>query len=273
MTSAGRRHEICQRLAASGEVTIASLAAHLDVSEMTIRRDLDALEEQGQLRKVRGGAISVVSRSYEPPFAVRQLADQATKQAIGRAAARLVDDGDTVIIDVGTTTLEFARNLKGRRGITVVTPSIPVAMELGNEAEIRVLVTGGMLRPGEFSLIGGVAEAMFTNVNCDVVFLGVAGIQAERGLTEYNHYDALVKRAALNAARRCVVLADRSKLDRVTFYSVTPMASVDVLVTDAGVGDRGFEAIRAAGVEIITTTQLVDGTITEDGAPKLAREA
>jgi DeoR/GlpR family transcriptional regulator of sugar metabolism len=220
---------------------------------MTIRRDLEVLENQGQLRRVRGGAISVVSRSYEPPFAARQLVEQAAKQAIGAAAARLVDDGETVIIDVGTTALEFARNLKGRRGITVVTHSLPVAMELGNESDIRVLVTGGMVRSGEFSLIGGVPEATFADVNCDVVFLGVAGIQVQRGLTEYNPADALVKKAALRAARRSVILADRSKLDKVTFHNVAPLASVDILVTDACADEPYLEAIRSAGVEVITT--------------------
>jgi DeoR/GlpR family transcriptional regulator of sugar metabolism len=248
-----RRQEIQRRLTASGEVTITALAADLEVSEMTIRRDLEVLENQGQLRRVRGGAISVVSRSYEPPFAARQLVEQAAKQAIGAAAARLVDDGETVIIDVGTTALEFARNLKGRRGITVVTHSLPVAMELGNESDIRVLVTGGMVRSGEFGLSGGVPEATFADVNCDVVFLGVAGIQVQRGLTEYNPADALVKKAALRAARRSVILADRSKLDKVTFHNVAPLASVDILVTDACADEPYLEAIRSAGVEVITT--------------------
>jgi DeoR/GlpR family transcriptional regulator of sugar metabolism len=253
MTSTSRKEEITRRLIASGEVTIAALVVDLRVSEMTIRRDLEALENQGQLRRVSGGAISVVSRSYEPPFSTRQLAEQAAKQAIGRAAARLVDDGNTVIIDVGTTALEFARCLKGRRGITVVTASLPVAMELGNESDIRVLVTGGILRAGEFSLIGEGASATFADVNCDVLFLGVGGIQADRGLTEYNPSDALVKRAALKAARRCIVLADRSKLARVTFFTIAPVASVDVLVTDAAAGQPALEAIRSAGVEVITT--------------------
>lgn len=251
--SAVRRQEIHRRLTASGEVTIAALAADLDVSEMTIRRDLEILENEGQLRRVRGGAVTVVSRSYEPPFAARQIVQQAAKQAIGAAAARLVDDGETVIIDVGTTPLEFARHLKGRRGITVVTHSLPVAMELGNESDVRVLVTGGMVRPGEFSLTGGVTEATFADVNCDVVVLGVAGIEVQRGLTEYNPADALVKRAALRAARRNVVLADRTKLEQVTFYTIAPLASVDILVTDALPGDPALEAIRHAGVEIIST--------------------
>ena len=249
--SAVRRQEILRRLKASGEVTIAVLATELEVSEMTIRRDLETLDNEGQLRRVRGGAIS----GREPLLRAAVLGPPArrteAKQAIGRAAARLVDDGDTVIIDVGTTALEFASHLKGRRGITVVTPSLPVAMELGNESDVRVLVTGGMVRPGEFSLTGGAAEATFADVNCDVAFLGVAGIHAAAGLTEYNPADALVKRAALRAARRCVILADRTKLDHVTFYTIAAVTAVDTLVTDARAGERAVEAIRDAGVEVV----------------------
>jgi DeoR/GlpR family transcriptional regulator of sugar metabolism len=246
-----RRQAVLRRLTALGEVGFGDLAEEFDVSEMTIRRDVETLESEGLARRVRGGAISVVSRSYEPPFAVRATTSADAKAVIGAAAARLVNDGDTVIIDVGTTTLELARALHGRRGLIVVTASLPVALELGSDPDIRVVVTGGQVRQGELSLTGGMAEEAFTTMNCDLAFIGVAGICATPGLTEYNPDDARVKRAAIDAARRAIVLADTSKLGKVTFSTVAPLSAIDALVTDAPAGNPDVREIAAAGVDIV----------------------
>jgi DeoR/GlpR family transcriptional regulator of sugar metabolism len=242
---------VLRRLTARSEAGFTELAEEFGVSEMTIRRDLETLEADGLARRVRGGAISVVSRAYEPPLAVRAATASAAKAAIGAAAAALVNDGDTVIIDVGTTTLELARALHGRRGLTVVTASLPIAVELGNDPDIRVLVTGGQVRAGELSLTGGMAEDAFGALNCDLAFIGVAGICPVPGLTEYNPDDARVKRAAIAAARRSVVLADSSKLGRVAFATVAPLSAVDAVVTDAPAAHRAARDLAAAGAEVI----------------------
>lgn len=269
-----RRALILSELAESGEVVIIQLAGALDVSEMTIRRDLESLEAEGVVRRVRGGAISAVSRSYEPPFAIRLAKAVREKQAIGRAAARLLSDGETAILDVGTTTLELARNLHGRRGVTIVTASIPVAAELGNEAHMRILVAGGMLRLGELSLTGSRAEETFRELNCDVMFMGVAGIDRERGLTEYNLEDTRVKQAALAAARRLIVLADSSKIGRVALVNVASLSKVDTVVTDADRSHPLIAAIEALGIEIVHAPlepprASTDGGY-EDGPPSAA---
>jgi DeoR/GlpR family transcriptional regulator of sugar metabolism len=246
-----RRSAIMSHLAETGEVTIADLALTLGVSEMTIRRDLELLELEGLARRVRGGAISTVSRSHEPAFAVRAMDARAEKEAIGKAAAGLLEDGDTAIIDVGTTTLELARNLHKHRRVTVVTSSILIAAELGHATDVRVIVTGGVLRHGELSLIGPSAEEPFRELNCDVAFLGVAGVDAAKGLTEYNLDDARIKRAALGAARRCIVLADRSKLGRVALALVAPLSAVDTLVTDAPADHPTVAAAVEMGIQIV----------------------
>ncbi len=245
-----------RRLARHGEVSFNTLAAAYAVSEMTIRRDLEALEDGGQARRVRGGAVSVVSRAYEPPFAMRRVTAGSAKKAIGRAAADLIDDGDTVILDVGTTTLELARALHGRRGLTVVTASLQIAVELGNELDMRVLVTGGQVRVGELSLTGGMAEDAFASVNCDIAFIGVAGLSSTAGLTDYNPDDARVKRAAIRAARRTVVLADSNKFDRVTFSTIAELSKVDMIVTDAAATHSVAEAAAAASVQILHAANL-----------------
>jgi DeoR/GlpR family transcriptional regulator of sugar metabolism len=255
-----RRQAVLRRLTARGEVVFAELATEFGVSEMTIRRDLETLEAEGLARRVRGGAISVVSSAYEPPFAVRATAAPAAKAAIGAAAAGLVNDGDTVVVDVGTTTMELARNLHGRRGLVVVTASLPVSAELGTDPDVRVVVTGGQVRHGELSLTGGMAEDAFGTMNCDLAFIGVAGICLAPGLTEYNPDDARVKQAAIAAARRIIVVADSSKLGRIAFSTVAPLSAVDVLVTDAPADHPEVLGIAAAGVDIVQAKVIgIDG--------------
>lgn len=241
-------------IAKNGEARLSELADAFGVSEMTIRRDLEILEFEGAVRRVRGGAIPVVSRSYEPPISERGQDAVAAKQAIGKAAASLLEDGETAILDVGTTTLECARAIAGFRTLTIVTASLAVAQELANKPGVRTLLTGGVIRPGEMSLIGHRAEDAFADLNCDTFFMGVAGIEPARGLTEYNLDDARVKQAAMKAARRCIVVADQSKFGRVAFATVAPLSRVDVLVTDAAADHPVVAQLADAGVDIVFAT-------------------
>ncbi len=256
MSTEGRRGTIRGYLADRGEVTITALAEEFSVSEMTIRRDLETLEDEGLARRVRRGAISTVSRSYEPPLASRTTQATAAKTAIAQAATQFVEFGETAILDVGTTTLALARALRGHGGLTVVTPSVGAALELANEPTTRVLLTGGIVRPGELSLIGDFAERTFEQLNCDVVFLGVGGIHAEKGVTEYNLDDTRVKRAAIRSASRCVVLADQSKFDRVCLATVATLDQVDVLITDVADDHPVLAPLREAGIEVVSVSPV-----------------
>ena len=186
MSSDLRRRAILTKLKDSGEVIITKLVKEFGTSSMTIRRDLEFLEMEGLARRVRGGAISSLGRSYEPPIALRAGTANQAKQNIGRAAADLIHENETVIIDVGTTTLELAKALNLNLKFTAITSSLQIATELSTKPEIRTLVTGGVLRAGEMSMIGTTAENALTNFNCDTVFLGVGGISAGNGLTEFN---------------------------------------------------------------------------------------
>jgi len=252
MSTQERRGAIRGFLANRGEVGIAELAAELDVSEMTIRRDLEELEDQGVARRVRGGAIATVSRSYEPPLAARVTVSQDAKLRIAEAAADYIEYGETAILDVGSTTFALAQRLRGRGGFTIVTPSVHAAAELAGDPNTRVILTGGIVRPGELSLIGDLAESTFSQLNCDVLFLGVGGIDAEKGLTEYNLDDTRVKRAAIKAASRKVALADQTKLGRVCLAAIASLSEIDVLITDAAPSHPVLAAVREAGVEIVS---------------------
>ncbi len=256
MTTRERRTEIQALVAQRGKVRISELAEHFEVSEMTIRRDLETLESAGLTRRVIGGAISTVSRSYEPPFASRVVEAQEAKRAIAEAASAYVEFGETAILDVGSTALELARVLRNRAGLTVITANVRAAVELSSEPSMRVILCGGEVRPGELSLIGAGPERTFAELNCDVLFLGVGGVHPEKGFTEYSLDDARIKRAAIAASTRCVALADASKLERICLATVAPLTTADVLISDAPPDHPTLEAAREVGVEVVTVTPL-----------------
>ena len=251
MLGSERKQRIIELIERQGSVAVSDLCRRFDVSEMTIRRDLMELEAQGLLRRVRGGAISSRGRSYEPPFFLRSGEHQPEKERIGRAAAALVRNGDSIALDVGTTTLEVARHLEGKENLTIVTPSLPIANLLANRAGIRLIVTGGIVRTGEHSLVGHLAERAFKEFRVDKLFLGVGGIDLEAGLTEYNLEDALVKRAMLAAAKERIVVADASKFGRVAFASVASIDEIDRVVTDASVPSETVERLHQLDIEVI----------------------
>jgi DeoR/GlpR family transcriptional regulator of sugar metabolism len=236
-------------LSEHSEVSVAELSRITGVSEMTVRRDLDELEREGLLRRVHGGATSVVSRSHEPAYALRAARNVEAKERIGRRAAGLVSDGETLVIDVGTTALALAAAL-GDVGVTVVTPNLRVANLLADNPTVRLILSGGVVRHGEQSLIGPLAEQAFEDLRCDTAFVGVGGIDLTAGVTEYNLEDAHIKRVTLNTCRRCVVLADASKLGVVAFARVCPLDRIHVLVTDE-TSEAILQPFRDRGIEVL----------------------
>jgi DeoR/GlpR family transcriptional regulator of sugar metabolism len=252
MSVAQRHQAIIEALQAKGRVSVSELSALAGVSQMTVRRDLEALEQEGLLQRVHGGAVSTISGSYEPPFAVRSRLGSAEKERVGVAAAALIGPNETVIIDGGTTALAVARALRGRRQLTVCALSVQAAAELADEQGIRVIAAGGDVRPGEQYFVGPLAERVFEELRFDTFVLSVGGIHAEQGLTDFNPDDARLKRVAVASSRRRVVVAESGKLGRVTFAAVGPIHAADVLVTDDGAADEQVAALQAAGVQVIT---------------------
>jgi DeoR/GlpR family transcriptional regulator of sugar metabolism len=247
-----RHRVIIEALQAKGRVGVAELSALAGVSQMTVRRDLEALEQDGLLQRVHGGAVSTISGSYEPPYAVRSRLGSAEKGRIGAAAAALIGPNETVIIDGGTTALAVARALRGRRQLTVCVLSVQAAAELADEPGIRVIAAGGDVRPGEQYFVGPLAERVFEDLRFDTFVMSVGGIHAEQGLTDFNPDDARVKRVAVASSRRRIVVADSSKLGRVTFAAIGPITVADVLVTDDGATEEQVGPLRRAGVQVTT---------------------
>ncbi len=251
MDSKARRTIIVERLRHEGEATIAEMAADYGTSEMTIRRDLELLELEGLARRVRGGAISIQARGFEPPVLQRSAEQAEAKRRIGAAAAAALRPNETIILDVGSTAHQLARAIPDDLAITALTSSLLIATELATKPLVRTIVTGGVVRQGEMSLVGARAVDSFVDLHCDAVFLGVAGISVEAGLTEYNLDDAEVKRAAIASGRRRIVLADASKIGRVALVSVAPANVIDVLITNAAPSNETIQRLRELDVEVI----------------------
>jgi DeoR family transcriptional regulator, aga operon transcriptional repressor len=250
------RHDRIVRLVNEhGFVRVADLADRFQVSTVTVRSDLQSLEAHGRVRRIRGGAVPPASAaSAERPFedAAHDLATE--KGHIGRHAAELVSSGDTVILDVGTTTTAVARALSARtdlRDVTVFTNALNVALELeAGYPRITVVVTGGTVRPLQHSLVNPLADVLLRDLTATIAFIGCNGVDARRGVTNVNLPEAEIKRRMLLAARRRVVVADGSKLGEVEVAKVCDVEEVSEVVTDATADPAIVAELEAAGTTV-----------------------
>ena len=248
-----RRKFIAEQVSAHGEVEFTALADACDVSEMTIRRDIEALEHDGLLRRVVGGAIAIGGTAQEPPFHSRASVAAQEKEHIARAVVDLLSPGETVLLDSGSTVLSVAREIRQRElPLTVVTPSVLAGLELSDCPAITVYLAGGLLRPGELSMIGSDTVEYLGRFNCDTAVLGVAGVDSAGGISDYHHDEAYVKKAAMAMAKRTIVAADQTKLGRSALVKITDLGEVSVLVTDAEPGNKTLRSAEVAGVSVVT---------------------
>jgi DeoR/GlpR family transcriptional regulator of sugar metabolism len=255
VNSLGRWNQIVEIVVNKGQISISEICQLFDVSEMTARRDLNGLDRKGLLRRTHGGAIANLGRSYEPPFLARIDKHQEEKSLIGLRAADLILDGDSIALDVGTTTLEIIKGLKDKRNLTIVTNSLQIANEivgtLSLETDVRLVLTGGIVRARELSMVGHIPEYVYQDLHVDKAFIGIAGISIEDGLTEFNIEDAQIKRALLKTAREKIVVADSSKFGVTTLASVASLKSIDKIVTDSCAPAGLSERIREIGVDVV----------------------
>jgi DeoR family transcriptional regulator of aga operon len=248
-----RQQAIVDILGQDGNVHVADLAGRLKVSAVTIRADLDSLESQQALRRTRGGAVPVRPRRFELPLELTRQDNAEEKRRIGRHGAGLVRSGETVIIDVGSTSTELAKALpRGLADVVVVTNALNIALELEDHPGVTVVVTGGTLRPLQHSLVAPFAAILLKEINADIAFIGCNGVDPEKGFTNTNLAEAEVKRAMIEAATRIVFLADHSKLMHVATARVAPLALADLLITDEGADPEQLRILRRAGLDIAT---------------------
>jgi DeoR/GlpR family transcriptional regulator of sugar metabolism len=242
-----RQQQILQLLEARGNVSISDLSTRMSVSDMTVRRDLAQLEEDGLLRRTHGGATRTVSGSFEPPFALRARTNLEAKKAIAAEVARQLVDGQTLVLDGGSTGTAIAEALVGR-SLTVCALNMRVAEILSSSPATRVMVPGGVIRPGELSLTGPAAERTLADHRFDTYVMTVSAVEASAGLTEWNIEDAAVKRAALASSGRCLVACDSSKFGNVAFARIAGLEAADLFITDAQLAAEHREVLAAAAV-------------------------
>lgn len=247
--STDRLRRIADAVRDAGQLSVAELAALTGASEMTIRRDLESLADQGVLERYRGGARSLLLRGEGPPYALRVHDATDVKQRIAAEVAKLVAEGESVVVDSGTTCEEVAKALRGRR-LTVMPLSLHVANALVGSAGLTLLMPGGQVQEGELTMHGPLAEASLAALRFDTAVLGCCGLDAKNGLTAYDLPDAAVKRAAMAASRRTIVVTDSSKFSVTALAFVAPVTALNAVVTDAGIPDAEADALTAAGATV-----------------------
>lgn len=265
-----RQQLIARLIEEHGRARVADLSARFGVSSVTIRKDLAALEHDGRLVRTHGGAVAVSRAGVERAFDVRERLQRAEKDAIGREAASIVVDGESIALDASTTALALARHLKARGGwlhLTVITNGLRIAAELAGHPGITVAMPGGFVRWEALSVVGPLGAGLFEKVNIHKSFMGAAGFTLDAGLSDATEEEAQIKRLMVDGASQVIGLVDHTKWGRTAFATFCRTAALTAIVADdlapAGLGD----AVRSAGIDLrLVTATAVAGDV---GAPAL----
>ena len=246
-----RRQKIIELLKEDGSAKVNHLAHLLKVTSVTIRQDLEKLENEGLILREHGGAYLKNLQESIQSFIPLSTDNMDKKIAIGMKAASLVESGDTIILDSGSTTSEIARSLKGIKGITVITNALNIALLLGADTGIEVIVTGGEFKPPTLSLTGQKAADFFEDLHVDKLFLATAGISLRSGLTYPSISDIPVKKAMIDAADVTYLVADSTKIGKNSLASLGALSLIDYIITDDAVEQKYLELFRGNEVKII----------------------
>ena len=247
MLAAQRQSLIVQEVSQLGAAKVSELAMLLSVSEMTVRRDIDALAEQGLLDKVHGGATALLEPSsvVEPPFKTKSLREQVLKNAIAAEAAALVKPGASIALMGGSTVFMMAKYLKDVPRLTIVTNSLPVSdfFQREGRADQTIILAGGMRTPTD-SFVGEITVSVFDRLNVDIAFLGTHGMDPRGGFSSPNLLESETNRAVQGRAKEVVVLADHTKWGAVGFSTFADLADADILITDDGLGTVALDLVQ-----------------------------
>jgi DeoR/GlpR family transcriptional regulator of sugar metabolism len=258
-----RQDHIARIVEEHGRARVADLATTFRVSGVTIRKDLAVLERQGRVVRTHGGAVTLGRAGAERAFDVRERIQRDEKDAIGREAAGMVVDGESIALDASTTALALARHLKARGGwlhLTVITNGLRIASELAGHPGIGVVMPAGFLRWEALSLVGPLGEGLFEKVNIQKAFMGAAGFAIEAGLSDATEEEAQIKRLMVRGASEVVGLVDHSKWGRAAFATFCETAELSVVLTDAGAPSAMVDQVRRAGIEV----RLAEATTNRD---------
>lgn len=251
MLVAERRNLILEKIHADKRVIVSELSREYDVSEETIRRDLDRLEEDGHVIKSYGGAVINEKSSIDLPFNVRWKANPEGKQKIAELVSEEIEDGDHIMLDASTTAVFIAKNIKHKRHLTVITNAIEILLELADVQGWDIIVPGGLLKPNSMSLIGKKALDGIDSYHVDKVFFSCKGIDLKNGITDGNVETGGVKQSMIAAADKIYLAVDSSKFGRTAFSKICGLGSVDYIVTDKRPDGKWMETFRKEKTECI----------------------
>lgn len=249
-TQAERHQYILAKLQKEGKVNVLDLCAELNVSSVTIRKDLKVLEDKNLLYRTHGGATASNPYTTDRPVNEKEKINSEEKSGIGEAAALLIEPNDCVIIASGTTVLSLAKHIKPEGTLTVITAALNVATELNRHPDVEVLVLGGILRKSSSSGTGMYAEKILDDFSCSKLFLGVDGIDPDFGLTTTHIQEAQLNRKMIQASQKTIVLADSSKFGKRGFGRICGLEDVEQVITDCGISDHWVEMLKGMGIEV-----------------------
>lgn len=243
-----RQKQILSLLSRQGRLSVAQIVEQFSISEATARRDLESLASEGKVQRVHGGAIAVEQAPPELPILERENEQADEKSRIGRATAELIADKETVFLGSGTTVLEVARNLRSRKNLTVITNSLPVLNVLAGVEGVTVISLGGMLRDSELSFIGHITEQALAELRADKVIIGARAVSLDHGLTNDYLPETQTDRAILKVGREVILVADYSKINRISTTFLAPLTDVHKLVTDKRTPRAFISALKSQGI-------------------------
>jgi DeoR/GlpR family transcriptional regulator of sugar metabolism len=246
-----RQQKILDLLDENASVRVSELSKSLGVSEATVRRDLDSLHEKGRVQRIHGGAILVERAAPEPPVVHRTNENIAEKRRIGQTAARLIQDGETIFIGSGTTTLEVARNLVNRQNLTVITNALPIINVLAQSEGISVIATGGLLRLSELSFIGYITDQTLHELRPQKVIMGIRAISLVDGLTNDYLPEVTTDRVIIQSAPEVILVADHTKFGKVSTALVAPLTSIHKIITDPATPPEIVDELRRVNIEVL----------------------
>lgn len=250
MLNEERRRSILETVHREGRVLVTELAKQFRTSQITIRKDLEVLDNQGLIQRTHGGALPVQAGALlDPTLREKEKLHRKEKMRIAMAAAKLVEEGESVLLDSGTTTTAVARALKDASKLTVITNATNIAAELAG-TNVDVILTGGTLRKNSFSLVGPLAEQTLRQLSADILFLGVDGFDTKAGLFTPNVLEAQVNRIMVEIATRTVAVCDSSKFGRRSLCNIVPTSAVNHVITDKNISKHDLQTLRESGVTV-----------------------
>jgi len=250
MSTINRRVKILDILNSEGQVAVSALSKIFNVSEVTIRNDLSHLEKKGLLIKSRGGGLKTQRVGIDQHLNQKAKINSKEKEAIGKRAAEIINNNDTIIIDSGTTTVEIVKNIGRINNLTVITNALNIASQLIRD-EIKVILLGGVLRSSSLSLTGPIAENSIKSFYCDKCFLGVDGIDSQSGIYTPNLEEAHLNRLMIEASKEVIIVTDSSKFKRKSFAHIAPISKVNIIITDSKIPEDELKNLHGMGIKVI----------------------